>query len=216
MRYPGAVTIDNLNAGDLPEIGWSGSAMHVRYVAEELERAKTGKVEYLAVRDQAGCALSIGLIDHVRHEGVSEIGQLATNPVLQSQGLGTVLIRGMEERIRARGHVWSVLGVEAENTRARQLYDRLGYQVFGRDTDSWMEEDETGAQHEHVADIILMRKQLRGDHPQTASTRLREPPTRQPRSRELQNKNGAETAVADSPISREMGLTRSVPAVPSD
>lgn len=160
MKFSDDLTVDNLTVGDLSEIGWSGSQLHVRYVADELERAKTGAVEYLAVRDHTGRALSIGLIDHERHEGASEIGQLSTDPALQSQGLGTVLITGMETRIRAHGHSWSVLGVEVENTRARQLYDRLGYEAFGRDTDSWMEEDETGAQHEHVADVVLMRKWL--------------------------------------------------------
>ncbi len=70
MKLEGEVTVDDLNKQqDLPDIGWSGSPQHRRYVAAELHGARWGEVEYRAVRGKSGRALSIGLNDRIRHEG---------------------------------------------------------------------------------------------------------------------------------------------------
>ena len=53
--------------------------------------------------------------------------QLAVLPALQSRGLGTLLIRAAEQRIRNRGLRRAELAVEESNPRARALYERLGY-----------------------------------------------------------------------------------------
>jgi len=150
--------IDDLQERDLTEIAWSGTPTHVRHVAEELKRVSSGNSEYIAVRNPEGRALAIGLIDHVRHEDASEIGQLSTDPAHQGQGFGTILIEAAECRIRDRGHKWSILGVEVENVRARKLYERLGYTAYVNDTDSWTAEDKQGNEYLHIADTVLLRK----------------------------------------------------------
>ena len=156
------VLVDDLREDDLPEISWSGTKTHVRHIAEQLRRVSSGDVEYLAVRDLRGRALAIGLIDHVRHRDASEIGQLSTHPSLQGRGLGTLLIEAAETRIKAYGHLWSILGVEVENVRARKLYERLGYVKYDEEIDSWVAEDESGDEYLHTARTVLLRKRVGG------------------------------------------------------
>ncbi len=152
--------IDDLNKNDLSLIDWSGSAAHIRNVSTQLERVKLGEAEYLAIRDSEGNPVAKGLIDHVRREGGSEIGQMATHPDLQGKGLGTLLIAEAEKRILTHGHPLALLGVEVSNTRAKKLYERLGYTAYGSETDSWIAEDETGSEQTYFADVILMRKEI--------------------------------------------------------
>jgi ribosomal protein S18 acetylase RimI-like enzyme len=154
------VVIDDLHESDLAEISWSGTKTHVQHVAKELKRVSSGDSEYIAVRNPKGQALAIGLIDHVRYEDASEIGQLSTDPALQGRGLGTILIEAAELRIRDRGHTWSILGVEVENVRARKLYERLGYSFYVQETDSWTAEDQDGNEYLHIADTVLLRKRV--------------------------------------------------------
>jgi ribosomal protein S18 acetylase RimI-like enzyme len=154
------LVISDLQESDLSEISWSGTRSHVQHVAEELKRVLFGDAEYIAVRNSEGRALAIGLIDHVRYEEASEIGQLSTDPAFQGQGIGTILIEAAELRMHARGHKWSILGVEVENVRARKLYERLGYSFYAEETDSWTAEDIHGNEYLHTADTLLLRKQI--------------------------------------------------------
>ena len=150
--------ISDLNENDLNRIEWSGSASHIRSVQSQLARVASGEVEYITVRDEIGQPVAKGLVDHVRRKDGSEIGQMATHPNLQGNGLGTLLIAEAEKRIVARGHKWALLGVEVENERARKLYERLGYRAHGSETDSWLAEDENGIEKMYYADVLLMKK----------------------------------------------------------
>jgi len=58
--------------------------------------------------------------------GAGTLWQLTVHPALRSCGIGTILIRAAEQRIRARGLCRAELGVEELNQRARALYERLG------------------------------------------------------------------------------------------
>jgi RimJ/RimL family protein N-acetyltransferase len=55
-----------------------------------------------------------------------------------------------------------MLGVEDENTRARALYDRLGYKECGHERDTWDEADEYGNIYTYHAEVTLMRKRPGG------------------------------------------------------
>lgn len=156
------MTVDHLTKDDLSEISWSGSPTHLQYVAKELDRVVKGETDYLAVKDDEGRIRCVGLIEHVRRAGMggSEIGQLATHPDFRSMGYGSRLIEAAEELIRRRGRQWSVLGVEEENVRALKLYERLGYQAYGKEEASWTQEDGQGNTYVHTAREILLRKRV--------------------------------------------------------
>ncbi|MFJ4842062.1 GNAT family N-acetyltransferase [Streptomyces sp. NPDC088746] len=154
------VLVRDLTPADLPACAWSGSATHLVHVAHELERAAAGEVDYLAVCTPAGLPVAIGGVDYQAAAGAGTLWQLGVLPALQSCGLGTVLIRAAEDRIRSRGLRRAELGVEESNPRARALYERLGYVAYGSWPDSWDVETPDGSLRRYETVCTLMRKAL--------------------------------------------------------
>jgi ribosomal protein S18 acetylase RimI-like enzyme len=97
------LAVRDLEPGDLPSCAWSGRATHLAAIARALERARCGEVGYLAACPPSGLPLGLGGIDYAKTPGAGTIWMLEVHPALQSCGIGTVLIRAAEQRIRARG-----------------------------------------------------------------------------------------------------------------
>ncbi|MFF9087405.1 GNAT family N-acetyltransferase [Streptomyces sp. NPDC014991] len=154
------VRVRDLLPRDLPACSWSGSATHLRHVERELARAAAGEVDYLAVCTSVDLPVAIGGVDYQVSEGAGTLWQLAVLPALQSLGLGTLLVRAAEQRIRNRGLHRAELAVEENNPRARALYERLGYVAYGREPDAWDEEGADGLIRRHETMCILMRRGL--------------------------------------------------------
>ncbi|MEU1364663.1 GNAT family N-acetyltransferase [Streptomyces sp. NPDC005803] len=154
------VHVRDLTPADLPACAWSGSSAHLVQVARELERAAAGEVDYLAVCTPVGLPVAIGGVDYQVAAGSGTLWQLAVAPALQSCGLGTVLIRAAEDRIRSRGPGRAELGVEESNPRARALYERLGYEAYGSRPDAWDVEAPDGSLRRYETMCTLMRKDV--------------------------------------------------------
>lgn len=154
------LSVRALSHADLASCGWAGSETHLAGVARQLERARLGEVDYLAVCPETDVPVAKGGIDYRAEEGVGTLWQLAVHPALQSCGIGTFLIGAAELRIRNRGLLHAELGVEEDNARARALYERLGYVARGRRTDAWTEEAPDGSLRRHEAMCTVMRKRL--------------------------------------------------------
>ncbi|MFJ8922518.1 GNAT family N-acetyltransferase [Streptomyces sp. NPDC102415] len=154
------VQVRDLLPQDLPACTWSGSATHLRHVERELARAAAGEVDYLAVCTPVGVPVAIGGVDYQVSEDAGTLWQLAVLPALQSSGLGTLLVRAAEGRIRDRGLRRAELAVEEDNPRARALYERLGYVAYGREPDAWDEEGPDGSVRRHETMCVLMGKSL--------------------------------------------------------
>lgn len=154
------LTIRDLTAEDLPSCGWSGSATHLTSIAKALERARRGEVDYLAVCPPSGLPVALGGIDYAQSPGAGTLWQLVVHGALQSCGIGTILIHAAEQCILARGLHRAELGVEESNLRARALYDRLGYVVYGRAPESWDEQAPDGSIFRYETTCTLMRKEL--------------------------------------------------------
>lgn len=114
-----SLSVRDLAHEDLPSCDWSGSAMHVRQIAEQLRRAEVGEVDYLAVCGPADVPVAIGGVDYMLKSGAGTLWQLGVHPALQSCGIGTLLISAAEARITARGLAVAELGVEESNPRAQ-------------------------------------------------------------------------------------------------
>jgi ribosomal protein S18 acetylase RimI-like enzyme len=104
--------------------------------------------------------MAIGGIDYAVTPGAGTLWQLAVHPALHSCGIGTILIRAAEQRIRARGLRRAELGVEEINPRARALYERLGYLAYGRKREAWDEEAADGSVRRYDTVCTLMGKEL--------------------------------------------------------
>lgn len=154
------IAVRDLTPADLPACSWSGSPTHLQQVAKELERAETGEVDYLAACTATGLPVAIGGIDYRATPGAGYLWQLAVMPALQSHGVGTLLIRAAEGRIRSRGVRRAELRVEENNPRARALYERLGYVAYDRQPDAWDAEAPDGSILRYETMCTLMRKGL--------------------------------------------------------
>ncbi|MBD0838636.1 GNAT family N-acetyltransferase [Streptomyces sp. TRM68416] len=145
---------------DLVSCGWAGSELHLAGVATQLERARLGEVDYLAVCPATDIPVAKGGVDYRAKEGVGTLWQLAVHPALRSCGIGTFLVAAAELRIRNRGLRQAELGVEENNPRARALYERLGYVAYDRQPDSWDEQAPDGSVRRYETMCTLMRKEL--------------------------------------------------------
>ncbi len=154
------LTVRDLTREDLASCAWSGSASHLASVAEALKRAERGGAEYLAVCPPSDLPVAIGGVDYAAHPGAGILWQLAVYPALQSCGIGTILVRAAEQRIRATGRRRAELSVEECNPRARALYERLGYVGYGRKPESWNENAPDGSVKRYETVCTLMRKEL--------------------------------------------------------
>jgi ribosomal protein S18 acetylase RimI-like enzyme len=154
------VTVRDLVVDDLPACAWSGSPVHLRYVAAELERVARGEADYLALCPPSGLPVGMALLDWTAVPGAGTIGQLAVLHALRSCGLGTLLVGATEERIAARGLDRAELRVEIGNSRARTLYERLGYEAYGEAPDGWDEPGPDGTVVRYETTCTLMRKRL--------------------------------------------------------
>jgi len=81
----------------------------------------------------------VGRLRVVRFEDRIFLGGIQIHPDFQNKGIGTHLIKALIEEGRATGKPLQ-LDVERTNTRARQLYERLGFQRYGEsETDIHMQ-----------------------------------------------------------------------------
>lgn len=159
-----ALRVDLLSERDLGNMPWSGSSVHLVSVRKQLERAKAGEVEYLAVRSPEGYPVSVGCVDYTQEPDGGFLFQVGTHEQLRGFGIGTHLIQEVERRIAARGREWARLEVETDNPRAKELYERLGYEVYGDlVTDSWEELDKEGNIMMHHAECFQMRKRVKSE-----------------------------------------------------
>jgi ribosomal protein S18 acetylase RimI-like enzyme len=154
------LTVRDLTDADLPSCAWSGGSAHLVAIAEALDRAGRGVVEYLVACPPSGLPVALGGIDYVKIPGAGVLWQLAVHRALQSCGIGTVLIEAAEQRIRARGLHRAELSVEENNPRARALYERLGYVAYGSAPESWDEDAADGSVVRYETVCTLMRKEL--------------------------------------------------------
>ncbi len=154
------LTVRDLTLEDVPSCTWSGTALFLTHLAEALERAGRGEVDYLAVCPPAGLPVALGGVDYAKTAGAGTLWQLSVHEALQSCGIGTILIRAAEQRIRARGLHRAELSVEECNPRAHALYERLGYLAYGSKPDSWDEEGPDGSVTRYETVCTLMRKEL--------------------------------------------------------
>lgn len=154
------LTVRDLTEADLPACSWYGSATGLASVAEAIQRARRGEVDYLAVCPPSGLPVAVGGIDYTKPPGGATIWQLSVQAELRSCGIGTVLINALEQRARTRGLTWVELGVDENKPRPQALYERLGYTVTGTEPGAWNEESADGTITLYKTTITLLRKRV--------------------------------------------------------
>jgi ribosomal protein S18 acetylase RimI-like enzyme len=127
----------DLDIVEVSDMGWSGGAEHLRSVADAVQAAYAGAAVVLAGRLDNDRPVALGIVDFAGSSDAGVLSSLVVHERLQSLGIGTRLVRALEQRIVDHGRLWARLTVELDNPRAAALYRRLGYREVGPALDSW-------------------------------------------------------------------------------
>jgi ribosomal protein S18 acetylase RimI-like enzyme len=127
----------DLEATDLSDLNWSGGPDHIRAVAAALEASYAGDVVLLVGFLPNDRLIAMGGVDFRTSDEAGNIWMLAVHERFQSLGVGTELIRALQQKIIDHGRPMARMLVEHDNPRARALYHRLGYSEAGAALDSW-------------------------------------------------------------------------------
>ncbi|HET9960127.1 MAG TPA: GNAT family N-acetyltransferase [Polyangiaceae bacterium] len=116
---------------DLLNLEWFGMFTHDKQVIRRTYRQQAlGKQEML-VADIGGFPVGqiwVQLPGNCAHPA-GYLWALRVFPVLQGQGIGTRLLRNSERLLLARGATHAEIIVDRSNTRAKKLYESLGYRT---------------------------------------------------------------------------------------
>jgi ribosomal protein S18 acetylase RimI-like enzyme len=116
-----APEVIELTPAEVPE-------MSVLYVATRPGRALCPRIQklgqFLGIREEGKLVAMGGLRLHIA--GYREITTVATLPGHEGRGYATAIMRALIERIHARGER-PFLTVRTDNTRASEIYRRLGF-----------------------------------------------------------------------------------------
>jgi ribosomal protein S18 acetylase RimI-like enzyme len=117
-----APEVIELTPADIPE-------MSIVYTATRPGRTLCPKIQklgqFLGIRQDGKLIAMGGLRLHLA--GYREITTVATLPGHEGRGHATAIVRGLIDRIRSRGEQ-PFLTVRTDNTRAVEIYRRLGFQ----------------------------------------------------------------------------------------
>lgn len=133
------INLRHATRDDLAKLEWYGLMTPYRDVMlEGFLRAEAGEIIYL-VADHKSFPVGQVQIDLTRHvdKNIAIIWALRVLSVLQNLGIGTRLIQTAETLIQARGFTIAEISVAKDNPKAKQLYERLGYQVVSEHVSQW-------------------------------------------------------------------------------
>ena len=105
-------------------------ATDTQLLSDKLMNKPPGTAIFIAEDDQG---VALGFIhlqsgkDYYYHEDHGHIADLIVAPEAEGRGIGRVLIEKGEEWARSQGFRWLTVSVFAQNLRAREVYQRLGY-----------------------------------------------------------------------------------------
>lgn len=128
-----AVVVRDLKADDAPHLEWHGGENLRDWYQAQWRNHQNGEVHVL-VTDFNGFPIGQAAIHwHGKptHPAVPDLQSLRVMGAFRGLGLGTLLLECAEELVAQTAHDQISLGVGVENTRARALYERLGYQLMG-------------------------------------------------------------------------------------
>lgn len=106
------------------------TAFDTKILNDRLDNPPKGTIIFIA---EDTSATPLGFIhlrvgtDYYNHEEHGHIEDIIVAPEGEGRGIGRALMEKGEEWGRAQGYGWLTLSVFAQNTRARELYERLGY-----------------------------------------------------------------------------------------
>lgn len=144
------ITIRTLKRDDLPLLEWHGQFSHLRILFRRSFREQLRGHRQLLIacsNDLPIARLFIQFDMHARSNTSNKRGYLYSfhvHEMFRGYGIGTRLIQSAEAILNAKHYTSVSIAVAKENPRARKLYQRHGFQVYGEDPGKWKYRDHTG------------------------------------------------------------------------
>ena len=121
---------------DFPLPAWRTAAEIARGDRQILVDALHGRIEHAAVLvaelslggERAGYVFATTKHDYFTHAAHAHVEVIAVEPGAERRGVARALMDAIEAWARLRGYSWLTLNVFDRNTRAKALYDNLGYE----------------------------------------------------------------------------------------
>lgn len=88
---------------------------------------------------------SVPRLDQIKRQPVSWINTIAVDPEYQKSGVGTALVKHVEEQAKLAGNELSTMTVYSHNQAMKNLAAKLGYGVMYRDTGCCFIDKKAGA-----------------------------------------------------------------------
>jgi len=153
---------------DLPAMEWEGEFRHFRLVyANAYDRMVKG-TSMIWIAEMP----VVGLVGQVFLQLVSDRPELSDGwqraylysfrikPPFRNNGLGTQMVKVVEDYLRGRRFSRVTLNVAKENVSAIRLYKRLDYQIVAEEPGVWSYPDDEGKWHTVIEPSWRMEKEL--------------------------------------------------------
>lgn len=150
---------------DLPKLEWMGEFTHFRRVFRQTyqDQAAGRRLMLLADLNTFPIGQVFILLNSNFGWNGNEYGYLYSLRVMtpfQGLGIGTKLILQAERIMQERRLDYATIAVAKDNPRARNLYERLGYQVYSSDDGRWSYQDHKGHTVHVYEPCWMMEKKL--------------------------------------------------------
>ena len=162
------VRIRLLEERDLPGLEWEGEYAHFRRLyADALRRMqKKLAVHWVADLPRAGIIGQVFVQLNCDRPELADgrrrayLYSFRIRPAYRNQGLGTQIMKTVENDLRRRHYRSITLNVAKENTAAARLYQRMGYLIVAHEPGIWSYPDDDGVWHHMEEPAWRMEKQL--------------------------------------------------------
>jgi ribosomal protein S18 acetylase RimI-like enzyme len=146
------VSIRQATKDDLPNLEWNGEYTHFRrlYADTYLLVQQAKAVMWIAELNGSGligqCFVSLNGNRQELADGTTRayIYGFRVQPSFQNQGIGSLIMRTIENDLKQRGFQQVILNVGQDNHDARRFYERLRYTIMGVDPGRWSYIDDKG------------------------------------------------------------------------
>ena len=165
---PVNLVIRKVNITDLPRLEWDGEYAHFRRLYQEVyTQSLTRKAVMWLAEDpshhlmgQLFIQLKTRRVDLADGRYRAYLFGFRVKPEYQNQGVGHQMLLKAEQDLIHRRFRRVCLNVIQTNPRARQFYQRYGYQVLGPDAGIWNYQDNDGLWHNMEEPAWRMEKEL--------------------------------------------------------
>ena len=162
-----SVRLRKVQREDLPKLEWAGQYTHFRNLYRRAFREQQQGRRILLLADCNGYPIGQIFIQLKGHntsmaDGANRAYLYAFRVMdpFRGQGIGTWMIREAEGVLVRKGIATATIAAGKDNPRARQLYERLGYRLFGEDPGRWSYLDHHGEIRRVEEPCWLLEKSL--------------------------------------------------------